>query len=59
MLAAKGFRPFFLLAGAFAALVLPAWLPTLAGVLGAGGASYMGAVTWHAHESTEGLPKPG
>lgn len=52
-LAAKGFRPFFLLAGAFAALILPIWLLTLAGVLG--GARYVDAMTWHAHEMVFGF----
>lgn len=52
-LAAKGFRPFFLLAGAFAALILPIWLLTLAGVLG--GARYVDPMTWHAHEMIFGF----
>jgi uncharacterized protein involved in response to NO len=55
VLAAKGFRPFFLLAGAFAALVLPVWLLTLAGVLGAAGPGYLPAVMWHAHEMIFGF----
>lgn len=55
VLAAKGFRPFFLLAGAFAALVLPVWLLTLAGVLGAAGPGYLPAMTWHAHEMIFGF----
>jgi uncharacterized protein involved in response to NO len=52
-IAAKGFRPFFLLAGSFAALILPVWLLTLAGVLGPAG--YLDAVTWHAHEMIFGF----
>ena len=52
-LAAKGFRPFFLLAGSFAALLLPIWLLTLAGVLG--GLRYVDAMTWHAHEMIFGF----
>jgi uncharacterized protein involved in response to NO len=52
-IAAKGFRPFFLLAGAFAALILPVWLLTLAGVLGS--SSYTDAMTWHAHEMVFGF----
>jgi uncharacterized protein involved in response to NO len=52
-LTAKGFRPFFLLAGAFAALILPVWLLTLAGVLGP--AEYLDASTWHAHEMIFGF----
>jgi uncharacterized protein involved in response to NO len=51
--AAKGFRPFFLGAGAFAALILPVWLLTLAGVLGP--TRYLDAVTWHAHEMLFGF----
>ena len=52
-LAAKAFRPFFLLAGGFAALILPVWLLTLAGVLGPG--RYLDAITWHAHEMVFGF----
>jgi len=51
--AAKGFRPFFLLAGAFAALILPVWLFTLAGLLGP--VRYLDAITWHAHEMIFGF----
>jgi uncharacterized protein involved in response to NO len=46
--AAKGFRPFFLLAGGFAALILPVWLLTLAGVVRPDG--YLEPMIWHAHE---------
>lgn len=52
-LAAKGFRPFFLGAAAFAALILPVWLCTLAGVLSPG--RYLDVVTWHAHEMIFGF----
>jgi uncharacterized protein involved in response to NO len=52
-LVAKGFRPFFFLAGAFAALILPVWLFTLAGMLGPG--RYLDAITWHAHEMIFGF----
>lgn len=52
-LGASGFRPFFLLAGAFAALILPVWLLTLAGVLGP--ARYFDPVVWHAHEMIFGF----
>lgn len=52
-LAAKGFRPFFLLAGAFAALILPVWLFTLAGLLGT--TRYLDGMTWHAHEMIFGF----
>lgn len=51
--AAKGFRPFFILAGAFAALILPVWLLTLAGTLGP--VRYLDAITWHAHEMIFGF----
>lgn len=42
-----GFRPFFLLAGAFAALAIPLWIGVLSG-----GGSLAGTVTrdWHVHE---------
>jgi uncharacterized protein involved in response to NO len=50
---AKGFRPFFLLAGAFAALILPVWLFTLAGVVAP--ARYLDAMTWHGHEMVFGF----
>jgi uncharacterized protein involved in response to NO len=49
----KGFRPFFLVASAFAALLLPIWLFTLAGVLAPG--RYLDAITWHAHEMIFGF----
>ena len=52
-LAAKGFRPFFLLASAFAALVLPVWMLALLGVLDPG--SYLDATYWHAHEMVFGF----
>lgn len=52
-IAAKGFRPFFLLAGVFAALILPVWLLTLAGVLAP--VRYLDAMTWHAHEMIFGF----
>ena len=50
---AKGFRLFFLLAGAQAVLLLPAWLLTLAGVLQP--VRYFDAMTWHAHEMLFGF----
>lgn len=51
--AAKGFRPFFLLAGAFAALILPLWLLALAGAVQVD--AYLGAMYWHAHEMIFGF----
>lgn len=51
--AAKGFRPFFLLAGGFAALILPVWLLALAGAVQLD--AYVGAMYWHAHEMVFGF----
>jgi uncharacterized protein involved in response to NO len=51
--ATKGFRPFFLLAGVFATLILPIWLLALAGVLEP--TRYLDAITWHAHEMIFGF----
>lgn len=45
---ALGFRPFYLLAGAFAALSVPAWAAQFAGVLPAD--TYLSDSLWHAHE---------
>jgi uncharacterized protein involved in response to NO len=47
-LARKGFRPFFLLAGAFGAAIVPLWLLMLDGHISV--QSVMGAPAWHAHE---------
>ncbi len=52
-IAAKGFRPFFLLAALFAALILPIWLLTIDGRLGLGG--YLDPIYWHAHEMIFGF----
>jgi len=43
-----GFRPLFLLAGAFATLVIPLWLVIFTGLWPA--PPYLGPVGWHAHE---------
>ena len=51
--AAKGFRPFFLLAGGFAALLVPLWLLALAGVVQLD--AYLGPMFWHAHEMVFGF----
>jgi uncharacterized protein involved in response to NO len=48
-----GFRPFFLLAGAFAAAAVPLWLVALRGGLRPGGP--FGAMQWHAHEMLFGF----
>lgn len=52
-LLAKGFRPFFLLAAAFAALVVPIWVLALLGWTRVGG--HLDPVTWHAHEMIFGF----
>src|SRR5690349_15032701 len=49
----KGFRPFFLLAAAFAALAVPVWLLALRGGVQPGGS--FGAMQWHAHEMLFGF----
>jgi uncharacterized protein involved in response to NO len=51
--AAKGFRPFFLLAALFAIAIVPSWLLILRGVLPVG--SYLDPVAWHAHEMVFGF----
>lgn len=52
-LAAKGFRPFFLVAAIYAVAIVPAWLLVLYGVLPAG--PYLDPITWHAHEMVFGF----
>lgn len=52
-LLAKGFRPFFLAAGALAATMLPLWLLVFAGVASAG--DYLAGAYWHAHEMVFGF----
>ncbi|WP_209424893.1 NnrS family protein [Pararhodobacter sp. SW119] len=42
-----GYRPFFLLAGIWAALAMALWVPMLAGAIPAPG--HFGPVDWHAH----------
>ena len=42
-----GFRPFYLLAGIFAALSIPLWVCQYASVLPA---AYLPAIVWHGHE---------
>jgi len=51
-LAAKGFRPFFLLAAVFAGSIVPLWMLVVAGVVGTSG--YLDATSWHAHEMVMG-----
>lgn len=45
---ALGFRPFFLLSGILAVLLVAAWVPALAGWLSF--VSYYGQIGWHSHE---------
>ncbi len=47
-----GFRPFFLLAGVFAIVIIPLWLAIFAGLWPT--PPYLGAVRWHAHEMLMG-----
>jgi uncharacterized protein involved in response to NO len=51
--AAKGFRPFFLLAGVFASTIIPVWILVVAGVLRPAG--YLDPTSWHAHEMVLGF----
>ncbi len=50
-LLALGFRPFYLLAAAFAALAIPVWTLVLAGKI----ATPMPGILWHAHEMLLGF----
>jgi uncharacterized protein involved in response to NO len=50
---AKGFRPFFLLAGAFAVGIVPLWLFILHGAVGS--PPYLAPATLHAHEMLHGF----
>lgn len=52
-LAAKGFRPFFLLAAVFATIIVPVWLLVLGGSLRS--TDYLPATVWHAHEMIFGF----
>ena len=47
-----GFRPFYLLASAFAALSIPLWALQFSGVLGH---AYLAGPVWHAHEMLFGF----
>ncbi|MFT4626437.1 MAG: hypothetical protein ACI8PZ_005114 [Myxococcota bacterium] len=53
VLGAKGFRPFFLLAGLFAVAVVPLWVWSLVG--GPAPRGVLRGVTWHAHEMIFGF----
>lgn len=52
-LAAKGFRPFFLLAAVFAASILPIWLLALSGIVRPD--AYFDLFGWHSHEMLFGF----
>jgi uncharacterized protein involved in response to NO len=52
-LGAKGFRPFFLVAAAFAAAIVPLWLLVLFGAARA--TPYLEPASWHAHEMVFGF----
>jgi len=52
-IAAKGFRPFFLLAALFATLLVPLWLLVIDGRLQVG--RYFDPIYWHAHEMVFGF----
>ena len=52
-LLAKGFRPFFLLAGLFALAIVPSWLLFFFGFLSLDG--YLDPASWHAHEMIFGF----
>jgi uncharacterized protein involved in response to NO len=52
-LAAKGFRPFFLLAALFAVAVVPLWLLVIVGLVRPN--TYVDPTTWHAHEMVFGF----
>lgn len=43
-----GFRPFFLLSGVFAVILMAAWVPTFTG--GGDFGTYYGQIGWHSHE---------
>lgn len=49
----RGFRPFFLLAGAYACVYVPIWLAVLGGLGAAPG--WNDPITWHAHEMLFGV----
>jgi uncharacterized protein involved in response to NO len=50
---AKGFRPFFVLAAAYATLIVPLWLAILTGRLAS--STYLLPSLWHAHEMIFGF----
>ena len=52
-IAAKGFRPFFALAAAYAVLIVPLWLAIIGGA--ASPSAYLDPLSWHAHEMIFGF----
>jgi uncharacterized protein involved in response to NO len=50
---AKGFRPFFLLAAAYAVIAMPVWMLVFA--RGLDSPAYLGPMYWHAHEMVFGF----
>ncbi|SDC61946.1 uncharacterized protein involved in response to NO [Cupriavidus sp. YR651] len=52
---ALGFRPFYLLAAAFGALAIAAWVAIYAGWWQPAAQPWMGAMAWHAHEMVFGF----
>lgn len=53
VLGSRGFRPFFLLGGAFAALVVPYWVLAFTGATAPAGP--LAGIAWHAHEMIHGF----
>jgi uncharacterized protein involved in response to NO len=43
-----GFRPFFLLSGVFAVILMALWIPAFTG--GSALSTYYGQIGWHSHE---------
>jgi uncharacterized protein involved in response to NO len=52
-LAAKGFRPFFLLAAFFGSAIVPVWVLVIVGLVHP--SAYLPAAIWHAHEMVFGF----
>ncbi|MFP3753760.1 MULTISPECIES: NnrS family protein [Cupriavidus] len=52
---ALGFRPFYLLAAAFGALAVPAWVALYLGWWQPAAQPWMGTMAWHAHEMVFGF----
>lgn len=52
---ALGFRPFYLLAAAFAALAMPLWAALMTGILPSAHGPALAPLFWHAHEMVFGF----